>query len=132
MAYYCKYYKSPAATELSKKLASTHDTWTPEADIFETASEIIAIINLPGVDAADIELVLDKEQLIVTGTRKLELPHLIQSYIQLEIRHGRFERILDLPCEVDLGKANISNGVLEITLPKTPKNTDKSRTIAID
>lgn len=132
MAYYCKYYNSPSAIALSKKLATTHDTWLPEADIFETKSEIIAIIDLPGVDACDIELILDNEKLIVKGKRKFERPKLIKSYRQLEIRHGQFERVLDLPCEVELGKANISNGVLEVTLPKLKKNADKTISVPID
>ena len=54
MAYYCKFYNSPAST-LSKKIANSHDSWIPEADIFETKLEIITIINLPGVEAKDIE-----------------------------------------------------------------------------
>ncbi len=132
MAYYCKYYNSPAATELSKKLANTHDKWIPDADIFETKSEIIAIIDLPGVEAKDIELILENEQLQVRGCRKLERPKLIKSYRQLEIHHGQFERILDLPCKVDLGQAKIVNGVLEITLPKCSADTAEPITIDID
>ncbi len=130
MAYYCKYYKSAAT--LSKKSAISHDTWIPEADIFETKLEIIAIINLPGVEAADIELTLDNAKLIVRGTRKYEKPKLIKCYRQLEIRHGQFERIIDLPCPVDLGKAKICNGVLEVVLPKLNAQSEDPITIDID
>lgn len=132
MAYYCKYYNSPSAIALSKKLARSHDTWIPEADIFETKSEVIAIIDLPGVDANDIELSLEGEQLTIKGVRKFERPQLISSYRQLEINHGKFERNLDLPCTVELGKAHISNGVLEITLPKSTPCSDDPITIHID
>ncbi len=131
MTYYCKYYNSSAAHELNKKLGSSHDTLIPETDIFETKAEIIALIDLPGVEACDIELILDNDKLIVRGTRKLERPKLIKCYKQLEIRHGQFERILDLPCKVDLGKATISNGVLEIVLPKLPANNNEPITIDI-
>ena len=132
MAYYCKYYNSAAANELNKRLGTTHDTWIPESDIFETKSEIIALIDLPGVEASDIELTLDNDKLIARGTRKRERPKLIKCYKQLEIRHGQFEKILDLPCKVDLGKATISNGVLEIILPKLSATNNEPITIDID
>ena len=131
MTYYCKYYNSPVAATLSKKLTDSHDSWIPDADIFETKHEIITIIDLPGVEAKDIELILDTDRLIVRGTRNHERPKLIECYKQLEIRHGQFERILDLPCSVGLGKATISNGVLEVILPKLEPNTKTTLTISI-
>ena len=137
MAYYCKYYNSAAAITLSKKKTGTllgkktrtYDTWYPEADIFETDAEIVIIIDLPGVEAEDIDLILDGNYLIIRGNRNLERPKLVKCYCQLEINHGQFERILELPCQVTLGKARITSGVLEITLPKV---TSAEREIKID
>lgn len=137
MAYYCKYYNSAAAITLSKKKTGTlmgkktrtFDTWSPEADILETDSAVIVIIDLPGVAAEDIDLILDKKYLIIRGVKITHRPGRIKRYCQLEINHGQFERTLELPCNVTLGKANIANGVLEISLPKVPENSKK---IAID
>lgn len=92
----------------------------PAADIYETESEVIVLVELAGISGAEIMLQIDGRTLLLQGERR-PLPGRPQmSYSQMEIAHGLFRRELLLPADVDAEKAAATyrDGILEVVLPK--------------
>ena len=75
-------------------------------------------LELAGIDPAQIDLEVDEGVLRVSGMRA-DTKHPDAVYQQMEISYGRFERLVSLPPEVDVGgaSAEYTNGFLEIVLP---------------
>lgn len=90
------------------------------ADMYETDKDVVATMNVPGIEAHDIHVRVDDNHLHVSGERKETKEIEKENYYHREIRRGQFERTISLPCAVDAAKMTkkMSDGVLTITLPK--------------
>lgn len=74
---------------------------------------------LPGVNAEDLELLIEENTLIVVGRRKLPQEARGAAIHRLELPHGRFERHIALPARRwQLGQRKLANGCLVLTLHK--------------
>jgi HSP20 family protein len=92
----------------------------PRIAVSETEQEIRVEAELPGLTEKDFEVALEGSLLILKGEKRSE-----QETKDAEVRHversfGRFERAIELPCEVEADKvrANYKHGLLRVTLPK--------------
>jgi len=103
--------------------------WTPASDIYETESEYLIAMDLPGIDREALEIDVDDNRLIVKGTR--EIDELKQH--RTERPRGRFLRTFSVPGSVDQGKigAEYKDGVLQIRLPKRSEQKAKKIDIKI-
>ncbi|WP_333841191.1 Hsp20/alpha crystallin family protein [Pelomicrobium sp.] len=103
----------------------------PKLDIIDRDAEVVVRAEVPGVNKEDIEISLTGNVLTIKGESKREEKEEKGDYYRCEISRGAFSRTVSLPAEVDesKAKASLSDGVLEITLPKT--ETAKKRTIKI-
>ena len=70
--------------------------WEPPVDIFESESELVIIVALPGVREADVEVALDRRDLLITAHRSLPGVLAAGAVQRLEIPQGRFERRMPL------------------------------------
>jgi len=91
----------------------------PKIALSETDTEFRVEAELPGLSEKEIEVVLEGEWLTLKGEKREERAE------DGLVRHGervyaRFERRLELPCEVEAEKvrAHYKHGVLYVTLPK--------------
>ncbi len=103
----------------AKPLASPAP-WTPRVDIHETAGAIVVTLEIPGVQRDAIDIVVEGLYLTVSGERAETLSTGCLRWHQMEIAHGRFERVLALPQEVDAERitATYKDGFLTITIPR--------------
>lgn len=94
--------------------------FTPSMEVTETDSAIEISTELPGIDEKDVEISVANDILTIRGEKKAEQDEKTKSYRLVERSYGSFERALALPPGVsaDAIKANMSKGVLKITLPK--------------
>ncbi len=94
-------------------------TWEPPVDVIETARELLVFVALPGVDADQIEVAIEGDELVVVGTRVLP-PELRTAMIhRLELPQGRFARRVRLPAgRYDGVRRSVVHGCLVITLQK--------------
>lgn len=94
----------------------------PPADMKETGTAHILAVELPGLTRQDIDLSIDGDALVVTGQKAEETDDASATYRVSERRYGRFERSFPLPPDVDRSRieAQFKDGVLKITLPKSP------------
>jgi HSP20 family protein len=83
---------------------------------------VIVKAEVPGMDAKDIQLSLQGEMLTVRGEKKQEKEEKDERYHRVERSYGSFMRSIRLPVAVDASKvtATFKNGLLTVTLPKTP------------
>ena len=104
--------------------------WSPAVDLFDLGMEYQIIIDLPGVDKAQVNLSIAVDKLVVKGRRETEYEAPGNAeVICLERSHGRFERVILLPEPVDADqvKAVFRGGVLTIrAVKKTMKVVRKS------
>lgn len=97
----------------------------PSADVAESNGDVTIKMAIPGVDKDQIHISVDNGVLDVHGETRKETEEKKKNYYRQEIRYGAFRRAITLPTAVDVDKANanMKDGMLIITLPKskTPK-----------
>ena len=94
--------------------------FTPAADVYEDDNSLKVRLEIPGVQADDINITLDSGVLTVRGERKLAEGEKEDNYLRVERPYGPFFRAFTLPNSVDPDTlhANYENGVLELTMSK--------------
>lgn len=91
-------------------------------------------MELPGVDEKDIDLTVDEGVATVRGEKRTEAEKKGETWYFSERQYGAFRRSFRLPADADAQgvKAEMKDGVLTITVPKTtPVPEEKSRKIEI-
>jgi HSP20 family protein len=107
--------------------------WSPPVDIYETENELVLKADVPDVDPKQIGIQLENGTLTLKGERKFEEQKNGQKgFHRIERSYGSFVRAFSLPDTVDgeKVKAEYTNGVLTVTLPK--KEVAKAKTINIE
>jgi HSP20 family protein len=93
--------------------------WQPPIDVFETADGLRIVAGVPGVDARNVEVVLERDILTIGGVRHVAPIARGADILRLEIPYGHFERQVQLPSgRFEFGCSEITNGCLFITLTK--------------
>src|SRR2546422_1617568 len=105
--------------------------WSPLVDVFEDCEGITLKVELPEVDANDVDIQLEGNALTLRGERKLENADKQEGYHRVERSYGSFARRFTLPSTVEMGNvtAQSRDGVLRIVLPK--KAETKPRQIKV-
>jgi len=95
--------------------------FAPAADVSETDGSVQVRIDVPGMEAKDIEIQVVGDTLRVTGEKKEEHEEKGKTWHKIERRTGSFSRTVGLPCAIrnDKAEADYKDGVLTVTLPKT-------------
>jgi HSP20 family protein len=103
--------------------------WAPKLDVSETKDAMVVTAEMPGVDPKEIEIMLTGDLLTLKGEKESEEKE--ERYHRVERTYGAFLRSVRLPVAVDGSKvtATFKNGVLVVTLPKTPAS--KGTTIPV-
>ncbi|HRD89053.1 MAG: Hsp20/alpha crystallin family protein [Candidatus Accumulibacter sp.] len=104
----------------------------PAVDLIDRENEVLVRAELPGVSKDEISISLTADAITIQAQSRQEDVDEKGDYRRREIRSSSFSRSLSLPAAVDTeaAKAAFKDGVLEITLPKTPVAT--GRQVPID
>ncbi len=105
----------------------------PRIDVSESDQAMQVTAELPGMEEKDIQISLENEALVISGEKKNDLEEKGKNYHRVERTYGSFQRVVPLVSEVETDKveAVFKNGVLTVTLPKTPAAAKQSHKIAI-
>src|SRR5512138_314763 len=105
--------------------------WAPKLDVSETKDAMVVTADMPGVDPKEIEIGLTGDLLTLKGEKEKRTEEKEERYHRVERTYGAFLRSVRLPMAVDGSKvtATFKNGVLVVTLPKTPAS--KGTTIPV-
>ena len=100
----------------------TAGDWAPKLDVSETKDAMVVTADIPGIDPKEIEIALTGDLLTLKGEKEKETGEKEESFHRVERTYGAFLRSVRLPMAVDGSKvtATFKNGVLVVTLPKTP------------
>ncbi len=105
--------------------------WAPAIEVFEKEDKFVVKAELPGMKEEDIDVSAVGDILTIKGERKAESEVKEEDYYCCERSYGSFSRSIALPSSVDAKKieASYEDGILEVTLPKTPEV--KAKKIAV-
>ena len=100
----------------------------PHVDCYRTEDSLTVLVELPGVDPDNVDVVVAEGNLYLAGKRDRPRGE-GQVYQQMEIDYGTFRRQVALNADVDVTKTSASydRGMLTIVLPITqrPPVTEK-------
>ena len=96
--------------------------WVPAVDIIEEKNRFVLRADVPGMNPADVDVSMDAGVLTVSGSRNIEERGEDTGVRRTERSMGRFSRRFTLPETTDADgiTAKISNGILEVVIPKLP------------
>jgi len=105
----------------------------PTADLRETDRAYMLSVELPGIRAQDVDVTVDGDMLVVRGAKSEERDEGEGAWHVSERRFGRFERMFQLPRDVDPERieAGCRDGVLRVTLPKRGGAAESRRRIEV-
>ena len=111
-----------------------YSTRLPAVDVEETPENYIVKAELPGFDENNVKITVDKHVLTISG--KIDETNRDENgkkYLIKERRYESFERSFSLPDGLDESAitADFANGILTVTLPKTPEEQPKKIEVKI-
>ncbi|MBI4791398.1 MAG: Hsp20/alpha crystallin family protein [Deltaproteobacteria bacterium] len=89
-------------------------------DVYETATEFIVYMEIPGIDPDKISVLVNTASVTVSGERVRPDFNHTTCIQQLEVEYGKFKRTIPLagPVEAESTSSTCKNGYLLIRLPK--------------
>lgn len=110
------------------------DAGFPSVDIYEEDNRVTVKAEMPGVKKQDLSVNVTEDAITISGEKKKEEKVEEKGYYRFERSYGSFRRTLPLPAGVqsDKAKAKFKDGVLEITVPKSPAAIKKEKKISIE
>lgn len=99
----------------------------PSVDVYETDSEVVAELEVPGIDPEKIDVQVKDNVLRVQGGKTEEKEEKKKGYYRKEIRKGYFNRVVALPIEVvgEKTEATYKDGILKVVMPKVKPLKEK-------
>ncbi len=100
---------------------SRESFFSPAVDVHEEDKQYIVKADLPGINKDHLDVSVSDNVLTIRGERKEERQLKTKGSWHSERWYGSFSRSIELPAEADVSsiKASFSEGVLELTIPKT-------------
>ena len=91
----------------------------PAVDVFEDASGITLLADMPGVPKEQLELKIEGDALLIEGGVQALTPEGLEA-VYAEVRVPRYRRSFTLSRELDAARieANLKDGVLTLRIPK--------------
>jgi HSP20 family protein len=105
----------------------------PAVDIVDRSSALEVTAELPGMDVNDIEVKFADGMLTIRGEKIEVREENKKDHYLSERRYGSFSRSFRIPNVIDADRieASFNNGVLTVTLPKSPEAQKSEKKIAI-
>lgn len=102
-------------------------SFIPAAEMQETDNAIHLRLEVPGLEAKDLDVQVTAEAVTLSGERKSETKTEEKGVTRSEFRYGKFQRVIPLPTRIqnDKVQAEYTNGVLTLTLPKAEEEKNK-------
>lgn len=93
--------------------------WSPPLNIFETDQAMLLVVELAGVDLADLKLEAHPQRVRIAGVRQIVIPRELRRLHRMEIAAGSFEIEVpfERPIDPEQTTARSHHGLLEVHLP---------------
>jgi HSP20 family protein len=135
--------------------ALTNDNWgdfdnfskVPAAELTETDDAVHLKLEVPGMEAKDLDVQVMSDRVAISGERKSETkteedgktrlcgavsPTMRDKSFRTEFRYGKFSRVIPLPVRIQNTNvtADYKDGILNLTLPKSEE--EKNRVVKVN
>ena len=102
----------------------------PPINVFQQGSDLLAIIELPGIDKNSLQIEAKENTIRIAGKKAVAYPDGVSVHRRERVA-GEFDRTISLPVDLkpDGIKAEYRDGILALFLPRSER--DKPRTITI-
>jgi HSP20 family protein len=103
----------------------------PPINVFQQGENLVAIIELAGINKSDLEIQAKDNTIRISGKKAISFPEKVSLH-RRERLSGTFDRTLTVPMQIDAGaiKAEYRDGVLALFIPRA--ESDKPRSITIN
>lgn len=108
-------------------------SFIPAAEVTETPEAVQLKLEIPGMEAKDLNVEVTADSLTINGERKSEIKTEEEGFTRTEFRYGKFHRVIPLPARVDNNNVNAEykDGILNLTLPKAEEEKNKVVKVSI-
>jgi HSP20 family protein len=102
-------------------------TQIPAAELHETEDALHLKIELPGIEAKDLDVKVTEKAVAISGERKSENKTEENGRTVTEFHYGKFQRVIPLSAQIQNTNvtAEYKDGILNLTLPKTQQEKNK-------
>jgi HSP20 family protein len=109
-------------------------SFIPAAEMTETPEAVQLKLEIPGMEAKDLNVEVTADSLTINGERKSEIKTEEEGFTRTEFRYGKFHRVIPLPVQVDNNNvtAEYKDGILNLTLPKAEEEKNKVVKVSIN
>lgn len=111
-----------AGDEFARRDRPADGTQSIPVNVYETEEDVLIVAPMPGVEAENIDIeILGKQVRLRASLRGPGQDD--RRYLIREWSYGPYERVVELPVDVDGEHANAShsNGILALSLPKSTR-----------
>jgi len=117
-------------TNAPSRSARDNELWlSPAVDIYETNEGYTIQAEMPGLNKAGLEVLVENNELVIVGRRSLAQPP--GEVLHREIHAAHFRRAFELNPAIDTTKitAKMEQGLLILSLPKAEKTKPRRITV---
>jgi len=107
-----------AASTRQERPERAASTISPPVDIYETEKTYVLLADMPGVMPSGLEVVAERDELIVRG--RVERPAAAPDYQEFELEDYYRAFTLTEDLDTDGISATLRDGVLRVEIPKSP------------
>jgi HSP20 family protein len=117
---------------MTPSTAKEMGTFIPLAELHETPEAFQIKLEVPGMEAKDLDIEITAEAVKIGGERKSETKTEEKGYTRTEFRYGQFHRVIPLTARVqnDKVEAEYKDGILSLNLPKA--ESEKTKVVKVN
>lgn len=106
--------------------------FVPAAEMTETPEAVNLKLEIPGLEAKDLNIEVMADSVSISGERKSETKTEEGGVTRTEFHYGKFQRVIPLAVRIDNSKvtAEYKNGILNLVLPKAEE--EKSKVVKVN
>jgi HSP20 family protein len=104
----------------------------PAVELTETENAVHLKLEIPGMEAKDLDIQVTMDRVAISGERKSETKTEEHGVTRSEFHYGKFSRVIPLPARIQNTNvtADYKDGILNLTLPKAEE--EKNKVVKID
>ncbi len=109
------------------------NTWAPPTDVYETEDYLVIKMSIAGIDTEDVRIRFLLDGIAIMGYRNFQKDASTIAYHQMEIRSGRFKRVIktQIPLDSENTRVRYDKGLLKVSIPKKKKRHESKHAIKI-
>lgn len=106
---------------------------TPRVNVYEEKGNIVADIEMPGIDPEKIDLEVEENIIKIEAKTEEAKEEKDKGYFRKEMSREYYKRVIPLPMKVDEKKAEASyeKGVLKVVIPKLEKQGEPEKKVKV-